>query len=141
MVGAGRPLDMSVLLLGKAALTAEMCQECQGAGNCLTPSWVASDSWVRATISDNCPTFVHRFWGGRGTCMNHFGCGVLAWKARLTLLWAAGTPHVLLVLEGLLSQLGVRRKRVPRLHSPLHSHHQTAPAGTKSPSQRVAQVS
>lgn len=47
----------------------------------------------------------------------------------------SSTPHLLLVLEGLLSQLGVRRKRVPRLLSPLQSHHQTVPAGTKSPSQ------
>lgn len=35
----------------------------------------------------------------------------------LTFLWAAGTPHLLLVLQGLQSQLRVRRKRVPRLYS------------------------
>lgn len=31
----------------------------------------------------------------------------------LTFLWAAGTPHLLLILQGLQSQLKVRRKRVP----------------------------
>lgn len=45
--------------------------------------------------------------------MNHFGCGVLSWKACLTFLWAAGTSHLFLALEGLLSQLKVRKKRVP----------------------------
>lgn len=46
--------------------------------------------------------------------MNHFGHGVLSWKGCLSFLGAAGTPHLLLALQGLLSQLRVRRKRVSR---------------------------
>lgn len=67
-----------------------------------------------AGVSNICAPFL----AGTGTSMHHIGSGVLSWIARvyhdLTCLWAAATPHLFLVLESLLSQLRVRRKRVTK---------------------------
>lgn len=125
--GAGRHQDTGLhCSYGKATLarTAEMCHKSKMAGDkaSFLPGLLHThgpEPPLVAGVSNICS----RFLAVTGTSMDHIGSGVLSWIAHvyqdLTFLRAAVMPHLFLVLERLLSQLRVRRKRVPKHYSSL----------------------